>query len=326
MIRGHAQLGRRGPARRGLLAAWLSPALSIILAVGHGVPAFGQESEPTGGTRPLEERLAEVERERDELREALERARSGERRNRATERETERATERDRGGPGRRGGPSFGQAGELGDRDDAEGGGGGPPTDDEIGEALRMLRESNPEMADRLERVRGLPDGRGRGVLERLVGRVREMRRLKSEDPEMYELKRRELPLMRLIGERGRAAAEARAQAGANAGTGSGDAKAADEALRAAIREGLTLKRSIRELEVRRLAERLEKAQAELSTLDLESEVEAVFEQVLSRIGGVEGIGPPDRARRNRRGQRGDGRTDGRNDGPRLEEKEREDR
>lgn len=143
----------------------------------------------------LQRRLAELDKQRERLQRAMERLEKGEDagdvaremggpsgRRPEGERPVREGPRRREGGPGSEGGPI--PPGPMGGP-----GEGGAPAIDEREEIQSILRESLPELAQRLERLRqGRPE-EAEAMMRRVGPRLRELIPLRRHDPEMFRVR-----------------------------------------------------------------------------------------------------------------------------------------
>jgi len=175
--------------------------------------------------------------------------------------------------------------------DDRAGRPGAPARDRELSDedrrnALAVMRDVNPEMAERFDRaLAGDNPERARRVLDRMSGRLLELHRLKREQPEAYRLRvadhRAKIDTFKLARQL-RAARMDR------------DAERVEH-LTAELREQLEshfeIRQKLRERELAELEQRLERMREELQ--EHRAKKAALIDQSLERI--VEGRRPDDR-------------------------------
>lgn len=127
-----------------------------------------------------------------------------------------------------------------------------PMTEEQIKEALELLREYRPEMAKRFEELREKSPERAQELMRPMLGRLMELSYLKRTDPEAFELRKQDYRLWRSIFELSGKVREARAAK---------DAAKVEELtaeLRKQLAEQFDVRQKLRERELVRMESKLE--------------------------------------------------------------------
>jgi len=215
----------------------------------------------------------------------------------------------ERGGPG--GGPGGGEGRPGGERGRDRPGADRPPTDEERAAMREFLRVGQPRLFEAFQELEERDPEEAKRKLVEMFPRVRPLLEMRQNDPQMFELRMKDLRNGREAMEAARWLAQ-HEQAGSSAG--SDDLAKRRESMRAALLKQFDARTEIHRRELDRQSERLTEARAELETRAAErnKSVEATMARMIEREQErlLRGEGPddepPPREPGRRPGQRGD--------------------
>lgn len=133
-----------------------------------------------------------------------------------------------------------------------------PMTEEQVKEAIELLREYRPEMAKRYEELREKDPERAQELMRPMLGRLMELSYLKRTDPEAFELRKQDYRLWRSVFELSGKLREARAAK---------DAAKVEELsaeLRKQLAEHFDVRQKLRERELIRMEARLDEMRKEV--------------------------------------------------------------
>ncbi len=211
----------------------------------------------------------------------------------------------ERGGPGGAEGPPGGDRGR--DRPVAD----RPPTDEERAAMREFLRVGQPRLFEAFQELEERDPEEAKRKLVEMFPRVRPLLEMRQKDPQMFELRMKDLRNGREAMESARWLAQ---QEQEGSGAGSDDRAKRRESMRAALLNQFDARTEIHRRELERQSERLTLARADLETRaaerdrSIELEMAKMIEREQERL--RRGDGPddsPEQGRRpGRRGDRGD--------------------
>lgn len=151
-----------------------------------------------------------------------------------------------------------------------------PMTEEQVKEALELLREYRPEMAKRFEELREKNPERAQEMMRPMLGRLMELSYLKRTDPEAFELRKQDYRLWRSIYELSGKLREARAAK---------DAAKVEELtaeLRTQLAEHFDVRQKLRERELVRMESKLEEMRKEIEARKASREklIQSRFEEL----------------------------------------------
>lgn len=268
--------------------------VTALLGLAVGVGALAQPEEPRFSPERLRERLegrlADLEEERARIEGAIAKLDEG-----AGGMEVMRELR-----PDRMDGPPEWEGPERGPGDGARDG--APLTEAEKERVRAFIEEQNPQMAARLRELRETRPELAERLLERATPRIRELMRLREENPELFGLRTRS---MRLGLELREAAMTAHRLIDAE-GEASASALAAMAEVERLVRERAEVEVSVRRAELDALERRLERLRAEVEGAG--DGVDALVEREMDRIRQRMREGEPGSRRGGREGGEGGGR------------------
>lgn len=192
-----------------------------------------------------------------------------------------------------------GQHGRMGDREPGTGGPAmdhprmGDLTPEQRRRAFEFMKDLHPEAAERIRHLRERGDPDAERGFERLLPRLVELRDLRENDPEMYDLKKLALETGMDVAMRAREIGRLRPE-------GEQREQMLTE-FRGSVMVHFRARRMAQEAEIRRAEQRVAQLRAETEASDLEAEADAAVERLVLRI---ESWKNNDR-RRERRGREG---------------------